>query len=142
MLFRMGSRLTEYPLRMVWHSLSPEQLKSNFRDNIPDLIGPVQVLVSVPKKMRRRAVDRVRMRRRIREAFRLSRKPLLDKLAEMPEIRTLSIGLIYQKDADLEYDEIKIRVDKLMGKLISRLDALKETTTENTADEPSVETDC
>ena len=50
-----------YPLRMVYGE-NPERGGAD-----------VQFLISVPKKRLRRAVDRVKMRRRIREAYRLSR---------------------------------------------------------------------
>ena len=49
-LFVEGSKLHEFPLKVIWNSLTLEQLQKNFRDEVPDLIGPVQVLVSVPKK--------------------------------------------------------------------------------------------
>ncbi len=42
----------------------------------PADVGALQMLVTVPKKKRRRAVDRVLMRRRIREAYRINRRPL------------------------------------------------------------------
>lgn len=50
-----------YPLRMVWGENPARQG------------APVRFLVSVPKKRLKKAVDRVRMRRRIREAYRLER---------------------------------------------------------------------
>lgn len=50
-----------YPLRMV------------YGENPNRGGAPVQFLVSVPKKRLRRAVDRVAVRRRVREAYRLER---------------------------------------------------------------------
>lgn len=49
-LFARGSNINEYPIRMIWRALTAEELTANFRDRVPDLIGPLQVLVSVPKK--------------------------------------------------------------------------------------------
>lgn len=137
-LFRKGSHLNQYPLRMVWRSLSEEELRANFRNSPPDLIGRIQILVSVPKKMRRRAVDRVRMRRVIREAFRLGRGPLIDSLERITAVRTLSIALIYRKEENMDYTEIRLVLDKLIEKLIKKLEA-KYIPTE-TADELSLET--
>ena len=120
-LFNEGSKLHEFPLKVMWNSLTPEELNTNFRNKVPDLIGPVQVLVSVPKKKRRKAVDRVLMRRRIREAFRLNRGSLLETIEEIQKVRTLSVGIIYMKEANVGYAEIEEKMKKLLSKLSERL---------------------
>ena len=116
-LFSEGSGIQEFPLKMKWNALSEEELRANFRNKVPDLIGPVQVLVSVPKKLRRKAVDRVLMRRRIREAFRLNRGALLQTVREIKQIRTLGIGLIYIHKENLPYAEIESKMQKILTKL-------------------------
>lgn len=120
-LFSEGSKIHEYPLKLVWNALTPAELEKNFRSRVPSLIGPVQVLVSVPKKKRRKAVDRVLMRRRIREAYRLNRTPLLDVLAALPAVRTLSVGLVYMKEANSDYAEIEEKMIKLLTRLGDRV---------------------
>ena len=120
-LFLQGEKLHDFPLRIIWNALTPEELKSNFRDRVPDLIGPVQVLVSVPKKKRRKAVDRVLMRRRIREAFRLNRAPLLDAVKKTGKVRTLSVGVIFMKEANVPYRTIEDKLVKLMARLSEKL---------------------
>ena len=72
-LFKEGFSVYEFPLRMQVRALSEDELESSFRNGAPDGIAPLQMLVTVPKKKRRHAVDRVLMRRRIREAYRLGR---------------------------------------------------------------------
>ena len=120
-LFNEGAKLHEYPLKMVWNSLTADELRSNFRDRVPDLIGPVQVLVSVPKKKRRKAVDRVLMRRRIREAFRLSRGSLIAAVDENPQVRTVSVGIIYMKEANVKFAEIMEKMEKLLSRLAEKI---------------------
>lgn len=120
-LFLEGNKLHEYPLKLIWRALSEEDLERNFRASVPNLIGPLQVLVSVPKKKRRRAVDRVLMRRRIREAFRRGRGPLLDVIAALPEVRTVSVGLVYMKESNVKYAEISGKLEKLLEKLGNKL---------------------
>lgn len=135
-LFAEGSKLHEFPLKMMWNSLTADELKANFRDRVPDLIGPVQVLVSVPKKKRRKAVDRVLMRRRIREAFRLNRRRLLLSLEELPQVRTLSIGLVYMKESNVGYSEIELKLVKLLDRLSLKLkEKYGIRTDEETSDE-------
>lgn len=120
-LFSEGSKIHEFPLKMIWNSLSPEELQANFRNRVPDLIGPVQVLVSVPKKKRRRAVDRVLMRRRIREAFRLNRGQLVQVVKAIPSLRTLSVGVVYMKEANVEYSEIEEKMIRLLDRLAAKV---------------------
>lgn len=120
-LFSRGSKLHEYPLKLMWNSLTQEELQENFRDRVPDLIGPVQVLVSVPKKKRRKAVDRVLMRRRIREAFRLNRGPLLEALGELGTVRTLSVGIVYMKEANASYSTVEEKMVKLLARLAGKV---------------------
>ena len=120
-LFSEGSKIHEFPLKLMWNSLTLEQLEANFRNRVPDLIGPVQVLVSVPKKKRRKAVDRVLMRRRIREAFRLNRRPLVEAVDSLPDLRTLSVGLVFMKEANVKYAEIEEKLSRLLVRLGERL---------------------
>jgi len=60
-----NSAMAVFPLRVVW-SVSERGLDEA---DVP----PVRMLVSVPKKRFRHAVDRNRMKRQVREAFRLNK---------------------------------------------------------------------
>ncbi|MBO5779693.1 MAG: ribonuclease P protein component [Muribaculaceae bacterium] len=100
---RSAEAALAYPLRAVWRV-------SNRRD--PNDSGP-KFLISIPKKRLRRAVDRVTMRRRVREAYRLnhsefdaanvaSQANVADEnsVGNMltPNARTLDIAFIYVAD--------------------------------------------
>lgn len=127
-LFSDGSKLIEYPIKMMWRPLTQKELEENFRSRVPDLIGPVQVLVSVPKKKRRKAVDRVLMRRRIREAFRLGRSPLLEAVAGLPDVRTVSIGLVYMKEENASFADVSRKLERLMARLCEKLNENRDAT--------------
>ncbi len=88
-----------YPIRMVWR-------ENNARG------AAAQFLISVPKKRLRHAVDRVMMRRRIREAYRLNRgtAPIL---AEKP----LDIAFIYASSHLESYSRIETAMRKLLAKI-------------------------
>lgn len=131
-LFSEGSKLHEFPLKLIWNILSQDELSANFRNNIPDLIGPVQVLVSVPKKKRRKAVDRVLMRRRIREAFRLNRSELVETVRVIESVRTLSVGIVYMKDTNAGYAEVEEKMRKLLCRLASKVKEKYEDTKQDT----------
>lgn len=120
-LYENGKSVYAGPLRLTYRPLTPDQLSDSFRGDIPDLIGPVQLMITVPKKKRRHAVDRVLMRRRIREAFRLQYHPLRRLIEENPDIRTLSIGIVYMDSFNFDMDEILSSMGRAIDKLIKRL---------------------
>ena len=55
-LFANGKTLYEFPLRLTWRVIDAEELAGSFRSDIPAKVGRIQMLVTVPKKKRRRAV--------------------------------------------------------------------------------------
>lgn len=63
-LFGEGKSLMAFPLRAAYRLRPPGE-------------HPVQFLISIPKKRIRKAVGRVTLRRRVREAYRLNRRELL-----------------------------------------------------------------
>lgn len=120
-LFREGHTLYEFPLRLTWRSLTPEELEHSFRDYVPDRIDSLQMLITVPKKKRRHAVDRVLMRRRIREAYRLNRLALKEELDSNPDVRTLGMALIYLDNKNVPYTTIENKMKILLNRLAAKL---------------------
>lgn len=125
-LFREGKSTYEFPLRMTWRLLSPEELEESFKGPAPENIGKLQMLVTVPKKKRRHAVDRVLMRRRIREAYRLCRKELLHEVAQLPTTGTLSMAFIYIHNENLPYATIENKVRALLRKTANQIAKIAE----------------
>ena len=64
-LFTDGSSFLVYPFRIIWLS------------EVANSVHPVQVLISVPKKRFKRAVDRNLLKRRIRELYRIHKSEFL-----------------------------------------------------------------
>lgn len=118
-LFRDGGSVYVYPLRLVWRIMTAETLGASFRNGVPPHIGPLQMLITIPKKKRRRAVDRVLMRRRVREAYRLGRGPLRVWLSAHPECRSLQMGFIYLADKNLDYKTISRKMELLLQKMLA-----------------------
>lgn len=120
-LFRDGESLYEFPLRLTFRRLDREGLENNFRNAVPQRIDPLQMLITVPKKKRRHAVDRVLMRRRVREAYRLHRLPLKETLEADPAGGSLSLAFVYIHDKNLPYQTIERKIKLLLKKVAERV---------------------
>jgi len=103
---RGGAELSRlaYPLRMV--------ARTNLRRSSD---APVAFLISVPKKRLRHAVDRVLMRRRIREAYRLNRAQTLDAMAAAA--CRVDLAFIYVADRLSDYRDVERAMRRLMQAL-------------------------
>lgn len=120
-LFHEGKSVYSGPLRITFRTLSQEKLEASFRVSVPDLMGPVQFMITVPKKKRRHAVDRVLMRRRIREAFRLQWHPLRLLIEKDPSIRTLSLAIVYMDTENAGMDSIMNAMGSALSKIRKKI---------------------
>jgi ribonuclease P protein component len=99
-----GSRsLSAFPLRVVY-----------MKRNIPNAETPTQILVSVPKRHLHHAVDRNRVKRQLREAYR-HQKDLL------PEDQSLALAFIWQTDRCLPSAEVDSRMKSLLERIARKL---------------------
>ncbi len=78
---------------------------------------PVQVLVAVPKKNLRHAVDRNRMKRLIREAYRLNKHTILDKYSETGN--HVDIAFIFLGKQPVSQAETIAAINILLDRLIN-----------------------
>ncbi len=107
-LFEAGSTFKIYPLRVVYRLLNNTQET------------PVQVLVSVPKKKIKKAVHRNKVKRQIRESYRLN-KSLLHQKCNDKNVQ-LDLGFIYLSGTIHPYSEIEDKVKLSLNKIIQALE--------------------
>ena len=99
--------LAAYPLRAVY--LQTERQEGH---------APVQILISVPKKRFKHAVDRNRVKRQVREAYRLHKQPLWEAI---PDDKQLAIAFIWLSDKHCPTSEVEKRVVSLLRRIAEKL---------------------
>ena len=82
--------------------------------------APVQLLISVPKKRFKHAVDRNRVKRQVREAFR-QHKDLLYPV--VPETQRLLLAFIWLSDEHRPSKEVEGRIVALMRRIGEKLNS-------------------
>ncbi|MCM1005527.1 MAG: ribonuclease P protein component [Prevotella sp.] len=115
-LFDSGESVYAYPLRMFYRFQDEAQMLQMFHGCLPHSLDRLQMMITVPKKKFRHAVDRVWLRRRIREAYRLNRNNLKDKLSADTKGRYLQIAFLYVGGEKRDYAAIEKKMIKLLEK--------------------------
>ena len=100
-LFSEGKSMVAFPVRAVY--IIKERAKNE---------PPASILVSVPKRCFKHAVDRNRVKRQIREAFRLNKQ-----LLRLTENEHADIAFVWLED---KQEDSKV-VEKKIKKLLTRL---------------------
>ena len=88
-----------FPLRAVWRTNGARSFGAS-----------LQFLISVPKRRLRHAVDRVKMRRRIREAYRLAQHSI-----SMPEGDKMDVAFVYVASDIQPYAKVECAVGKILA---------------------------
>lgn len=100
-----------YPLRVV--------ARNNPRRHSD---SPIAFLIMVPKRRLRHAVDRVQMRRRIREAYRLNKGA-----CHLPEGLRIDLAFIYVADRLTDYAHVERAVTRLLSSLAAHYNPTPES---------------
>lgn len=95
-----------FPIRVVYKEVN-------------DLESEAQVLVSVSKRHFKRAVKRNRVKRQIREAYRLQKSPLINTLGSLN--KRLAIAFIYLSDSIFDSQVIHQRIHTAIQRLNENL---------------------
>lgn len=96
-----------YPFRVVYCQLHYKEEEI-----------PAKVLISIPKRRIKKAVQRNLLKRRTREAYRLKKHELYQNIDT--ENHTLAIGLLYIGNKVVSYREIDNAIDEIIRELRKR----------------------
>ena len=102
-LFQEGSSFYVYPFRVTW---LPSVAPASF---------PAQLLVSVPKQVIRKAVNRNKIKRRMREAYRKNKFILYEFLQQNQG--TLILALTYTSKEILPFNLLQEKIIVLLQRL-------------------------
>ncbi len=99
-----GKSFSLPPFRIIWLGIEP---KGNY---------PAEILFSVPKSNFSRAVDRNKIKRRMREAYRKHKQSMLyDALQENK--KQIAIMLVYKSKQEIEYIEVQEKIILILQRL-------------------------
>nr|WP_302831367.1 ribonuclease P protein component [uncultured Bacteroides sp.] len=105
-MFAGGSRsFSVFPLRVVYLPVEESD-------------APVSILVSVSKRHFKRAVKRNRVKRQIREAYRMNKQELLSVLAQRQS--RLAVAFIYLSDELVDSSVIEERMKTALARIVER----------------------
>ncbi len=113
-LFAGGNKsFSAYPIRAIYMPI-------DLNEGSGKQGAAVQLLISVSKRHFKHAVDRNRVKRQIRESYRLNKHSLLSSL---PEGKGLALSFIWLSDEHFPTDVIEEKVKKLLNKLEETINA-------------------
>ncbi|MEO6901804.1 MAG: ribonuclease P protein component [Bacteroidia bacterium] len=103
-LVNKGNSFYNSPFKIIWHE-------------IPQSIMPVQILISVPKRKFKKAVDRNSIKRLIREVYRKHKALLYTNL----NTKKINLMLIYTSTTIINHSELEEKLIETLKRLNKKI---------------------
>jgi ribonuclease P protein component len=99
-LIETGKSFNHSPYRITWLPIAESS-------------APIKVVISIPKRSFKKAVDRNRLKRQTREIYRKQKQTVYDVLGE----RNILLLIIYTAKAKIEFKELELKLKEAMERL-------------------------
>ena len=106
-LFTEGKAFIVYPFRIVYN------IKTETTNT------PSKILINVPKKRFKHAVDRNRIKRQMRECYRLNKLILHTALIEKD--KSIEVGFNYVADSELDFATLNRKMGKALFQICQKI---------------------
>jgi len=107
-LFEEGNQFNQFPFRIIW------QFEEHFN---PEFCA--QIAISVSKRKIKKAVERNRIKRKIKEIYRKNKDLIYNPLNEFKQ--SIYFMVIYNSTNDLNYTEMEKELLKALHKMVKQL---------------------
>ncbi len=107
-LFKTGERFLVHPIKVVYAFVPRED-------------EPVRAMFSVPKRNFKHAVDRNRIKRLMRESYRLQKSDLRMLMAE--KNKSVHVAFTYIHNELPEYEYVNKKMTRIIGKLTESINS-------------------
>lgn len=99
-LFKKGKSFNSNPFKVIWLEK-------------PEGSVPAKIVISIPKRLFKKAVDRNRLKRLIRESYRKNKQLLYDNL----EHKKILLMFIFTSKTIIEYKEMEEKIILILQRL-------------------------
>lgn len=105
-VYKEGETIKSFPIMLKVLELDQE------------LPAPVQIVFSIPKRKIKRAVDRNRIRRQLREIYRLNKTGLLEIIKN--KNKNLAIFVLYMSNQKEDYQKLEEKLNLTLQQVIAK----------------------
>ena len=99
-LVQKGNSFNGFPFKIIWLEIQESS-------------APVKIVISVPKRNFKRAVDRNRIKRLIREAYRKNKYTLIERVGN----KKVVLLLVYTSKTFMDYGGIEEKIKTVLNRL-------------------------
>lgn len=99
-LIETGKSFNHSPYRITWLPIAESS-------------APIKVVISIPKRSFKKAVDRNRLKRQTREIYRKQKQKVYDVLGE----KNILVMIVYTAKAKIEFNELELKLKEAMERL-------------------------
>lgn len=107
LLIKKGNSFTGFPFKITWMEIQESPV-------------PVKIVISVPKRKFKKAVDRNRIKRLTREVYRKNKHQLIERLGD----KKIALLLVYTSKTIFDYAEAEEKINSALVRLGKEINLL------------------